>query len=193
MSSPRHDHDHGSPSSRTTSQLVGLFAPPPPPLSSPVSPPATVRGDEEESRIRRNSLKNDEKDETTSLLRMVDSYDDDDDSSRRYSSTTTHRQRDSLGGNDAFAEFKALRDDETNLVQFEDEYDHDHSSCWRRGLDQIITHPVMQPMLQPTTWAGAFMFLLYHVVFVLAFGSALMRPHAASTAVCSAPWPSLPR
>jgi len=117
---------------------------------------------------------------------MMDSHDDDDDSSRRYSSTTTHRQRDSLvsvdSGNDVFAEFKALRDHET--VQFEDDrplhHDNHSSSCWRRRIHK--NHPVMQSSLwQPTTWAGAFMFLLYHVVFVLAFGSALMRPHHASS------------
>jgi MFS superfamily sulfate permease-like transporter len=32
--------------------------------------------------------------------------------------------------------------------------------------------------LQPTTFAGAFMFLLYHVVFCLANGSAIIRPHS---------------
>eukprot|EP00980_Cylindrotheca_fusiformis_P023039 scaffold10069_cov69-Cylindrotheca_fusiformis.AAC.8 len=32
--------------------------------------------------------------------------------------------------------------------------------------------------LQPTTFAGAFMFLLYHVVFCLANGSAMTRPHS---------------
>ncbi|CAB9505434.1 solute carrier family 26 [Seminavis robusta] len=31
---------------------------------------------------------------------------------------------------------------------------------------------------QPSTFAGAFMFLLYHVVFCLANGSAIIRPHA---------------
>ena len=32
--------------------------------------------------------------------------------------------------------------------------------------------------LQPSTFAGAFMFLLYHIVFCLANGSAMVRPHA---------------
>ena len=55
--------------------------------------------------------------------------------------------------------------------------DNEDESCWR----SIQKNKYVQAMVQPTTLAGACMFLLYHVVFVLAFGSAMMRPHATTS------------
>lgn len=39
----------------------------------------------------------------------------------------------------------------------------------------------VQEMTKSTTWIGAFVFLLYHVVFSLAAGSAIRRPHASTS------------
>lgn len=52
------------------------------------------------------------------------------------------------------------------------------SSLWHKLSSLRDNHPIIKAILQPTTIAGSAMFLLYHVVFTLAFGSALMRPHA---------------
>jgi hypothetical protein len=43
-------------------------------------------------------------------------------------------------------------------------------ASWMRAL--------LADLLRPTTWIGAFMFLLYHVVFSLTMGAAIMRPSA---------------
>lgn len=40
---------------------------------------------------------------------------------------------------------------------------------------------VCRELVSPTTWIGAFMFVLYHVVFCLASGSAITRPHAKNS------------
>lgn len=38
-----------------------------------------------------------------------------------------------------------------------------------------------QELLSPSTWIGSFMFVLYHIVFCLASGSAILRPHATNS------------
>lgn len=43
--------------------------------------------------------------------------------------------------------------------------------CWR-----YASH-TLQALKQPSTYIGSFMYLLYHVVFCLALGSAIMRPN----------------
>ena len=35
--------------------------------------------------------------------------------------------------------------------------------------------------MTPSTWIGAFVFVVYHVVFCLAAGSAIQRPHAKNS------------
>jgi hypothetical protein len=184
----------------STRQLVGLFAPPPspPPLTLNVNPVDANVGETsvgetpvgetpvgetcaeisvgETSVVRRESSLT----ERTSLLLDADS------------SHHHHHQ----GGADVFAAYKALRSRENSLQfdpkqkeaeqqqhqqqqQQQQQQRHGRKSAWWKRITQ--QHPLLRRILKPTTIAGALMFLLYHVVFVLAFGSALMRPHAASS------------
>lgn len=50
------------------------------------------------------------------------------------------------------------------------------SDCWQGFLSKFWQ--AYHECLQPTTWVGAFMFLLYQIVFCLTMGSAITRPHS---------------
>ena len=80
----------------------------------------------------------------------------------------------STAGDDAFRDLKAWRDD--HRVQIEAESDTNPCAQAWHNLERKL--PWLKSLTEPTTTAGAFMFVLYHVVFVLAFGSAMQRPHA---------------
>ena len=79
----------------------------------------------------------------------------------------------STAGDDAFRDLKAWRDD--HRVQIEAESDTNPCAQAWHNLERKL--PWLKSLTEPTTTAGAFMFVLYHVVFVLAFGSAMQRPH----------------
>jgi hypothetical protein len=55
------------------------------------------------------------------------------------------------------------------------EDDDKHETKWRACARGCVTQ-----LLQPTTYIGAFMFLLYHVVFSLSMGATVTRPHGGS-------------
>jgi hypothetical protein len=84
----------------------------------------------------------------------------------------------------AFYNLKAWRD---NPHVDTDGFNRNHPNapgCWRYTqrlwYKYVRNNAALATLWEPTTFAGAFMFLLYHVVFCLAFGSALQRPHATS-------------
>ena len=81
-------------------------------------------------------------------------------------------RRESLGG-DAFLQAKALHH---AVVTSSSSSKTTMTRIPRRLFSTRWCNAII---LQPTTIAGAFMFLLYHVVFCLAFGSAMIRPAAA--------------
>ena len=70
----------------------------------------------------------------------------------------------------AFLLAKELRKKTTTIVPPES----NRSSRFRIWWNTFKEHH----LLQSTTYAGSFMFLLYHVVFCLANGSAIIRPHS---------------
>jgi len=87
-----------------------------------------------------------------------------------------------LLAHDFFEEFKAIRQPKVQFVHNDDTTNAINTTpiyipCWHH---RVRNNAMVQSLLvEPTTIAGSLMFLLYHVVFVLAFGSALMvRPHA---------------
>jgi hypothetical protein len=56
-----------------------------------------------------------------------------------------------------------------------------HCSQERRSILATLTlwtRNTIESLKLPTTYVGSFMYLLYHVVFCLALGSAIMRPHS---------------
>lgn len=55
------------------------------------------------------------------------------------------------------------------------EVDDKHETKWRACARGCVIQ-----LLQPTTYIGAFMFLLYHVVFSLSMGATVTRPHGGS-------------
>jgi len=58
----------------------------------------------------------------------------------------------------------------------------DNASWWSSRIPSlpVLARECISQLLQPTTWIGSFMFLLYHVVFCLAQGAAITRPHGES-------------
>lgn len=54
-----------------------------------------------------------------------------------------------------------------------------YHSIWAKAAD--IGNLGLEEITKPTTWIGAFMFVLYHIVFTLAAGSAIRRPHATTS------------
>eukprot|EP00934_Nitzschia_sp_Nitz4_P003214 Nitzschia sp. Nitz4//scaffold136_size62208//36921//40785//NITZ4_006373-RA/size62208-augustus-gene-0.1-mRNA-1//1//CDS//3329535633//3204//frame0 len=77
------------------------------------------------------------------------------------------QQRDSTDAGAAFQTAKKLR----SIPSFSSA-DRNGPSCWSTLLSSL-----REALSQPTTYAGSFMFLLYHVVFCLANASAITRPH----------------
>ena len=53
-----------------------------------------------------------------------------------------------------------------------------HSKNSLKERTRSICKEAGKEFLSPTTWIGSSMFVLYHVVFCLASGSAILRPHA---------------
>jgi hypothetical protein len=53
------------------------------------------------------------------------------------------------------------------------------SSSWMHRLTLFSSHCAKEAV-KPTTLVGSFIYLLYHVVFCLALGSAIIRPHSST-------------
>jgi hypothetical protein len=86
------------------------------------------------------------------------------------------RKAGNLSGNERAALLKSLKDEQSPSARSfglpKSDYESQPSAKnWVRSFAKNV--------LKPTTFAGAFMFLLYHVVFCLTMGSAIIRPRSS--------------
>ena len=86
-----------------------------------------------------------------------------------------HHHNDPLGNNHIDREGSNLRHPNLN---------HNHTSketASFRDRTKSMCEEAGRELMSPTTWIGSFMFVLYHVVFCLASGSAILRPYAKNS------------
>lgn len=107
----------------------------------------------------------------SNLSNLFESASPEDETVRAGEGTSQLNQR--PDADDYFAQVKASR----KKVSIASE-NHQASTMQLSLRNWFCQNRLVNTLKEPTTWAGSFMFLLYHVVFTLACGSAITRPHS---------------
>jgi hypothetical protein len=89
-------------------------------------------------------------------------------------SSRTEPSSDSNHNKSTYTTLPAIHETPLSRSKIMSKQEHKNKASLERRVSWI--RAFLADFLRPTTWIGAFMFLLYHIVFSLTMGAAIMRP-----------------